>query len=48
MKGKKRTRERLVSHDPLVAAVHQMPSGGGEGFAGDAVGRGRERTFDLR
>lgn len=44
MKGEKRTRVCLLSHDPLVAAVHQSLAG--EHFLGDEAGRGRERIFD--
>ena len=49
MKGKKRTRVNLLSHDPQVAAVHQILSPAGEHFPGDEVDGGskreRERVF---
>lgn len=36
----------LLSHDPQVAAVHQILSLAGVDFPGDEAGRGKERTLD--
>lgn len=48
MKGEKRTRVSLLSHDPQVAAVHQTPSLAGVYFPGDEVGRERELLIRHR
>ena len=42
MKGEKRTRVCLLSHDPRVAAVHQIVSLAGVHFPGGEVEKERE------